>query len=727
MSRLISKYISILLAIVMFIIGIIACNNGNEINTKDNGAKGRYVETKVELPPDFEGQYVIQMGRGDKGYPVLYTCSKDTTEKGVRKYSQSENGEWEESSVKWLEGVSITRIYDNKLIFGPNGEEYFYYGELTADGHLGFVHILKKVDENTAETIHLEGLDNLKLTDDVPLSIGVLENGDIICSYQMNHVNIYDKDTYKIISDSLSGGSNLTICGENYVEFTSEENRQQSQSISYYDSNSKLVDKIKFDKTNATKNFDLYVNKDKAVVMCNSDGIHLLNSQTKLWETIVDGSLTSLDSPSLHPTSIIEGNDRVYYCLFRNEANGIELMKYYYDKEILSKPEKELSVYSLEDNRTVRQAIIVFQRNNPNVKVNFRFSIDDNSAGNKTDYIKSLNTELLSGNGADLIIVDDLPVDCYIYKGILADISDIINPMVNSNELAQNIISCHKTGDKIYSVPLKYGVSVIYGNTQVVNSALSLDDLVNYSIKHKGEKLFGKLSYSDLMKQFLPLHVTDFYEKDNTINKEKLIKFLNKVKVIGDNSGGILQYSESEQKPDGFRSLASDSQIILSNSKGMFDAMGDISAVEYIKGSFVSYNNAFTSIGEVGINTSSKQIDLSKQFIKTLLSTEVQNEDLVDGFPINNKSLENRYNGDNGFFNILSIKNADGTTSDLNITWPKKDRRDSLMNICRKASKKTVNNDVLFNIILGQTDEFFEGKKTAEETADDIKNKYAEA
>ena len=45
------------------------------------------------------------------------------------------------------------------------------------------------------------------------------------------------------------------------------------------------------------------------------------------------------------------------------------------------------------------------------------------------------------------------------------------------------------------------------------------------------------------------------------------------------------------------------------------------------------------------------------------------------------------------------------------------------MDICKKASTKTVNNDVLFDMIIGETDGFFEGKKTTEETADAIINK----
>lgn len=723
MKRLIAKYILIMLAIAISIVGMIGCKTETETSVKGSEAKGRYVETRVELPSEFQDMYIMQMEKGDDGYPVIYTFNKDRTKKGAYKYSKKESGEWEKSPIKWLGDINIPRVYDNKLIFGPNGGEYFIYREEKADGHLGKIHLLKKVDENRGEDVKLEGWDTLDLKADMPLSINILKNGNILCFFNQQHITIYNKDNYKIISDTPYNDGSVTIYGEDFIAFTGHGDKKTEGSVSFYDSNAKLVDKIKFDITNATKDINLSVNSDNSIIMTNTDGINVLDPKTKIWETVVDGSLTTFNSPSLHPDTVIEGKDKIYYGLFRNETGGVQLMKYYYDKMVLAKPEKELSVYALEDNLTVREGIIAFQRKNPNIKVNFRFSMDEESEANKTEYIKSLNTELLSGNGADLIILDDLPVNSYIEKGGLADISDIINPMINSNELSKNIMSNYIEGDKIYSVPLKYGVSAIYGNTKVVNSASNLDDLVNYTINHKGEKVFGKISYSDLMRQFLPMHITDFYDNKGTINKEELVRFLDKMKKISDDAGAIEKYSDSEKKSDGFFSLASDSKVVLSNTKGIFDSMGCISAVEYVKGSFTPYEGAFTSIGEVGINASSKKIDLAKEFIKILLSTEVQDEDFVDGFPINNKSLENRYNcHDYGLINIMSVQNADGTTSDFNVTWPKKERLDFLMDMCRKASKKTINNNVLFGIIIGETDDFFKDKKTTEETAEAILN-----
>mgnify|MGYP002243277550 CR=1 FL=1 len=52
-----------------------------------------------------------------------------------------------------------------------------------------------------------------------------------------------------------------------------------------------------------------------------------------------------------------------------------------------------------------------------------------------SDTIRALNTELLGGNGADLLVLDGLPAESYIEKGILEDMKDFLSPMIASGEL----------------------------------------------------------------------------------------------------------------------------------------------------------------------------------------------------------------------------------------------------------------------------------------------------
>ena len=50
----------------------------------------------------------------------------------------------------------------------------------------------------------------------------------------------------------------------------------------------------------------------------------------------------------------------------------------------------------------------------------------------ESDALKTLNTEIAAGNGPDVILLDGLPVESYIEKGLLEDISDVISRIYKS-------------------------------------------------------------------------------------------------------------------------------------------------------------------------------------------------------------------------------------------------------------------------------------------------------
>ena len=82
---------------------------------------------------------------------------------------------------------------------------------------------------------------------------------------------------------------------------------------------------------------------------------------------------------------------------------------YTYNKEMPVSAENTLTVYSLKENKTVEQAISLFQTQNPDIRVDYSYAVGQYEKPNSDD-IRSLNTELLNGEGADVLILDRLPV-----------------------------------------------------------------------------------------------------------------------------------------------------------------------------------------------------------------------------------------------------------------------------------------------------------------------------
>ncbi len=727
--RIFKRGISAILIITILVLSIAGCSKSNETSIKSSGetgnktntAMGRYVETAVEMPADIGNDPIFQMEKSTDGYPVLYTGGG--TKKGVFKYTMDRDGKWTKSSISWLENITVAGSDLSGIVMDNNKEMYYYYTDYVNDKPCP--HLIK----SDGKAISLEGWSDEKSKDKSISYIQLLKNGNLICSYEYsNNLVTYDKNTYKIIdSTTIENGSRfesiLTPLGENYAFFTTIYNSSSSK-LSIYDTENKLLSEIPLDAPEMHGGTSLYATADNSVVICNTDGIHLLAPEAKVWETVVDGALTSLSLPSIWNRSLIQGNDNTYYILYGADSST-KLMKYTYDKTVPTKPENELTIYSLSDNSIVRQAINVFQSNNPNVLVTLRVAMSKtDSAANKTDYIKALNTELLSGKGSDLILLDELPVASYIEKGGLLDISDVINPMLTSSELLPNIINSYKTNDKIYSVPTRFIIPTVFGKTEVVNASSTLDSLVEYSNSHNDTTLFGKLTYSDLLQQFLPIHLNTLLDKDGFFKRQELSEFLEKIKKLSDASGCVPAYKKDDDwsgKP-GALDLADNVDIVIEKPLSITNSALILGMLDYIKGSFTPYENSFTAIGEIGINASTKQAELSKQFIKTLLSSEIQNEQLWDcGFPVNTKSLEIWRNyKDDGFQIGTQVNGKDKKPLIISAGYPKEEYIEKFIDICKKVSNKTTNDEILFNIIIEETAKFFDGNMTSETAADAI-------
>ncbi|MEG2022266.1 MAG: hypothetical protein RR087_10880, partial [Oscillospiraceae bacterium] len=91
----------------------------------------------------------------------------------------------------------------------------------------------------------------------------------------------------------------------------------------------------------------------------------------------------------------------------------------------------------------------------------------------KEDALRSLNTELLSGKGPDLLIMDGVDYAPYIAKGILADLSKAI-PL---DALVPNITAPFKSDKGVFVMPARFAVPVIFGKQGEVESLTDLNAL----------------------------------------------------------------------------------------------------------------------------------------------------------------------------------------------------------------------------------------------------------
>ncbi len=110
----------------------------------------------------------------------------------------------------------------------------------------------------------------------------------------------------------------------------------------------------------------------------------------------------------------------------------------------------KLTIYMLNDNQNVRDAIACYAAVAPDVEIDIEVGVPDYDT-TVSDALKKLNTRLLAGNGPDIILMDDIQSESYIQSGQLLELTDIVEEAEN---LASGVAENSKYNGKVYTIPL---------------------------------------------------------------------------------------------------------------------------------------------------------------------------------------------------------------------------------------------------------------------------------
>ena len=702
----------------------------NKVVIKEEGQKktevemGRFMEKKIEFPALKEGEKVVKILRGSDNRIELYTCLK----KKYLCYRLKEDITWEEGEANWLNTgkLSGSNIELKTICYGNDGNYYACYTKYDKDARS---HIIKSEHGKASKEIRIPYLDKAQPSNKNTYypeieDLSVLENGNLVL-YDMNDSNsllIFSPEGEKLDKIAISGRdyyTNYMVSGNNIIAAS-----QDKKSIFIYNTVKKEVEKTT-DYNVKPISLAFAQKTDGTILMGDMSGIHRLTKDGTLWETTVDGALNSMSMPSIHfdKLYVTGGGEEEYYASYIDNNDEFRLMHYVYDKNVSAVPSQEISVYSLQENNTIRQAISLFQSKNSDLKIDYTVAMGE-EGGTVSDYIRALNTELLAGSGADILILDGLPVDSYLEKGVLTDISDIIKPLKDSGKILSNILDCFNKEDKLYQIPVRFSVPMILGNDNALSSLNNMESIINY-IQNNNEKPFScSLTYKELLQNYLALYSKEFY-KDKKIDKEQLVSFLSNLKKLAENIKATEFLEDAPANENGFidsSKLFRDRFLGIVNNKfltGMTQIYSILSTVDIysIKNKThlecSTINKSFIPRGMIGLNSSSKEMDLAKQFVTYLLSSEVQDANLFDGFPVNNDSLKKWAAEESKLFYAMGDK--DGNY--INATWPSKEERESTLKMLSELTTPIEMNQVINNIIINEALPFFKGDIDVDQAA----------
>lgn len=704
-----------LLSITLLITSAFGCSSSGNSKKTSEIAMGRYIEKVVDMPEAVQSgnQNILRVVKNPDGLIELY-CIPEKSEDGNNfiQYTLKKDNSWEKAIPKWLNEKDMEVL---SVTYSPDGTKYAILISYNTD-HTENIKFLKSSDNVTAKELLLEDYQEKVSSEKEPSNMSILEDNSILLSFMKSDNDVHGSyllykngkkaggfkaGSYKY---ALSGNKLLTI------------NENWDEGIIIDASTRKTTTTIPVNSYNYRNQF-ASDNKGNWYLL-NDTGVQRMIKDGNTWETILNGSQAFMSKRSQRVDTMFFGNDDDFYITYSTSLGNRSLMHYVFDKNTPTIPDITLSVVALYSNDTLKEAISDFNRENPDVQIDYKELMTDVNGGTASDYIKKINAELLAGKGPDMLVLDDLPINSYIKKNILADISSTITPMVESGELLDSIINNYKTKDgHIYTVPLRFCTYFTFGDKEAVDCTKSINSLADFA-KTANVPIFGAniLSYSDLCRLLYVLYSNSFVD-ENGFQREGLINFLQQLKIISDQTKTIPERTIGTESGDYlrrvFNQLIYDQKALLGiiHIYDTADTYQPILATDKIGGAYSIINKSFIPQEMMGINNSSEHKEQAMKFIKTLLSKNIQKVALYDGLPVNAEAMD-IFDMDDRY-----TQGLDGDTKYIELDKEKIEPIHKLL----KAAATPIDIDLnLLDMVVPEAGKYVSGNSTLDAAADKI-------
>lgn len=700
-----------------------------QIKSADNNEslQGGYVEEEVNFP-DLDIDCILGLIQKDEESVELYITNRN----GLCSYKLMEDGYWSLNQVSWVDEFNkLDGVYVQCLSVDKNDNVYVVYTQND--------HIVLGIIENGKALVNvelewkgneMEQVSCIQVTDDHKILLG--DNYNNIAYFDCNTGDMLKTFGNENCGNFVLEGQNLYVV--NYMNSQIEVYELTSNTIKNtiacddLDKNSKLI--------KGTQQGEIY--------LISKSGIMHKNPNGELWECIYEGQTSSLGLPLLSIEQAVKVDDK-FYVLFVQDRTTYILRSYVYRTDISTSSEKnKINIYMLEENPTLKQALIQYQMNNPTVKLQIQVGIQDGVS--KTDAINQLNVQLMSGGGPDLILLDGLPIQTYINNGVLADVNEYINDetiKVISKDIdtkvegkygfaLSNIINAFKQDNKMYAIPAKFTVPIIWGRESFVEQVNSLETIEAYMQAYSDEIAIPYMTAEQLIREFYMVFESQCLGENREINEEQISDFLEKVKGLAYSSKAP-RIGESA-KVYGF-DMVDVASVLYHNVKGCFISPLSIKAMyivdkdenhEKIGFNNLTVNNeaVFEPICIMGINASSKHKEEVTQVMAYALADKIQGLSLEDGLPVNKSAFERYIRGDG---ENKSIDNTYWYAREFSVStsWKSDALIDPFAEICKTVRKSYVVDQSLMEIILEEANPYFEGSITLEEAVENLTKKLS--
>ena len=544
----------------------------------------------------------------------------------------------------------------------------------------------------------------------------------IIDGYEFEGLLIYDMEAQEYISDEVLD----TFVKENYGDRT----------------------------FNGGSWYDLYCfpGGEDVIYLAGKKGVHRHVIGGGAMEQIIDASLSSFGNPARHLLGMVTLDNNEFMTVFTDAR----LVRYVYDTTVPTVPNETVRAYSLTDNASLRQAISLYQAQNPEVYVEYEIGMEEGSAVTREDALKKLNTQIMAGQGPDFLILSDLPADSYIEKGLLADLGPLIDGLEGEEKLFDNVVDAFRKDGSLYTVPCDVNLPTILCREKYIADVQDLEDIADAMEKlradNPGKDLLRVCSEEGVMKTFRVGYAPFWKTEAGEIDLQAVEEFLTQTKRIYDaqmdglpqeivedyerRNEEYMEYTGTRYEDDTYFAYGMDDmnytmgyRQFLAGTLGGPYGYAELTSVPRTKQFADCINvpmdgkdgSVFCVHTLAGISAVSEHQEHAEGLLKVLLGSESP----ADGFPVNQAAFEKElypddYESPDVPYSDMAYVEEDGKAYTWTIYWFDEAAADALRSRIRSVNRAYVEDRELEEAVYQAGTAYMRGEMSVEEAVADV-------
>lgn len=471
-------------------------------------------------------------------------------------------------------------------------------------------------------------------------------------------------------------------------------------------------------------------------------------------EQMIDGNLCMMSAPSVHPAGMLQIPEDKFLVLYTD----CKLREYQFDETVPAVPGTTINVYSLQENRVLSQAAMVYRKKNPDVYVNYQIGMKPDSGITREDAVKKLNTEIMAGKGPDILLMDGLNVDSYIEKGMLSDISPYLEEMQKEGLLLDNIVDAYRVDGAVYTLPAEIELLILAGDREQLAGITDLETLADAAEAVREQKPEGSIfnCYMEevVLRMLVPNSMPAIVSEEGSIDHEKLTEFLIQAKriYVAEAAGITDEMLEDFRKGYDMNDKYVNKYLFNISSYPLFFLtdqiemmLGTMNDFEWSFNTVVSIadskpefgympakgmvNNVFKPSTLAAINARSEHQDIAGEFLKVLYSDDTLGEYVRFGFAVNRKTNEaeaQRMADANGeVYSSMTATDQNGDTVTADVRYARQDEMDVILGMLEQLSIPYVSNEIIENAIYEIGPDALNGTRSIQEVVEEIEKKVS--